>query len=63
MEALVSEVVEAPPSARLLDEIGGAGGNPFFVTELLAAIREEGSLRTSDGQTDVTHVTCRRRCG
>jgi DNA-binding CsgD family transcriptional regulator/tetratricopeptide (TPR) repeat protein len=57
VEALVSEAVEAPPSTRLLDEIGGAGGNPFFVTELLAAIREEGSLRTSDGQTDVTHVT------
>ena len=55
--ALVAEAVDAPPSVRLLRELGGAGGNPFFITELLAAIREEGSLVTLDGQADVTHVT------
>ena len=55
--ALVAEAVDAPPSPRLLRELGGAGGNPFFITELLAAIREEGSLVTVDGRADVTHVT------
>ena len=55
--ALVAEAVDAPPSARLLSEIRGAGGNPFFITELLAAIREEGSLVAVDGLADVTHVT------
>ncbi len=55
--ALVAEAVDAPPSVRLLRELGGAGGNPFFIAELLAAIREEGSLVTLDGQADVTHVT------
>ena len=55
--ALVAEAVDAPPSARLLSEIGGAGGNPFFITELLAAISEEGSLVALDGLADVTHVT------
>ena len=55
--ALVAEAVDAPPSARLLRELGGAGGNPFFITELLAAIGEEGSLVALDGLADVTHVT------
>ena len=55
--ALVAEAVDAPPSTRLLSQLGGAGGNPFFITELLAAIREEGSLVAQDGLADVTHVT------
>ncbi len=55
--ALITEAVDAPPSGRLLSEIGGAGGNPFFITELLAALGEEGSLVAVDGLADVTHVT------
>jgi predicted ATPase len=39
---LVAEVVAAEPGQRLLAEVAGAGGNPLFVTELVAALFEEG---------------------
>lgn len=48
---LVSEVAGAQRLAPgLLDQVAGAGGNPMFVLELLAALTEEGALdRTERG--------------
>lgn len=45
------------PGPRLLAEIAGAGGNPLFVTELLAALAQEGAIETGSGQAEVTEMT------
>ena len=45
----VPETVAAKPGPALLAEMAGAGGNPLFVTELLAALAMEGAIATSDG--------------
>lgn len=54
---LVADSVAADPGPKLLAELAPAGGNPFFVTELLAAIGQEGSIKTTAGQSEVTE-TC-----
>lgn len=54
---LVAEAVAAEPGPGLLREIAGAGGNPLFVTELLAAIRQDGILQTMHGRADVAGLT------
>ena len=46
---VVAEVVGATPGPGLLGVVAGASGNPLFVTELLNAIVEDGSLST-DGR-------------
>ncbi len=51
---VVAEVVGAAPGPGLLGVVAGAAGNPLFVTEVLNAIIEEGSLRTTDGHADVS---------
>jgi DNA-binding CsgD family transcriptional regulator/tetratricopeptide (TPR) repeat protein len=51
---VVAELVSATPGPGLLGAVAGAAGNPLFVTELLNAIVQDGSLRTTDGQADVT---------
>ena len=53
---VVTELVGATPGSGLLAVVAGAAGNPLFITELLKAIRQEGSLRTTDGYADVTGV-------
>ena len=42
---LVADTVAAAPGPGLLAGISGAAGNPLFVTELLAALAEEGRSR------------------
>jgi hypothetical protein len=54
---LVAEMVAAEPSRRLLREMTGAGGNPLFVTELVAAVTQEGLLETTDGRADLVDLT------
>ncbi|HEX5088026.1 MAG TPA: AAA family ATPase [Nocardioides sp.] len=50
---VVTELVGATPGPGLLAVVAGAAGNPLFVTELLNAIRQDGSLRTTDGHAEV----------
>jgi predicted ATPase len=54
---LVAEVVAAEPGRRLLAEVGGAGGNPLFVTELVAALLEEGAIRVAGGCAEVAEMS------
>jgi DNA-binding CsgD family transcriptional regulator/tetratricopeptide (TPR) repeat protein len=51
---VVAELVRATPGPGLLEVVAGAAGNPLFVTELLSAIMQEGSLHTTDGRADVS---------
>jgi DNA-binding CsgD family transcriptional regulator len=37
--------------------VAGAAGNPLFVTELVAAMAEEGSLQVAGGQAEVAEMT------
>jgi DNA-binding CsgD family transcriptional regulator len=50
---LVSEVVAAEPGPGLLAEVAGAAGNPLFVTELLAALAQEGAIQVTGGRAEV----------
>ena len=54
---LVAEVVGAEPGRRLLANVAGAGGNPLFVTELVAALLREGAIQVADGQAEVAEMT------
>ena len=54
---LVAASVAAEPGPGLRAEVAGAAGNPLFVTELLGAIAQDGILRISGGQADVTEMT------
>ena len=51
--SLVADIIGAPPSPALLAQVAGAAGNPLFVTELLAAMAEEGSLRVAGAGAEV----------
>jgi DNA-binding CsgD family transcriptional regulator len=57
VSGLVTETVGAKPGPALLAQVAGAAGNPLFVTELLGALLQDGSLRTAAGQADVTELT------
>ena len=50
---LVGEAVTAEPGPGLMAEMAGAAGNPLFVTELLAALAQEGAITTADGRAEV----------
>ncbi|HEU5386195.1 MAG TPA: BREX system ATP-binding domain-containing protein [Streptosporangiaceae bacterium] len=54
---LVSEMVSAEPGPGLLAEISGAAGNPLFVTELLAALQQEGAIQVIGGRAEVAEAT------
>jgi DNA-binding CsgD family transcriptional regulator len=54
---LVSEMVSAKPGPCLLAEISGAAGNPLFITELLAALQQEGAIHVKGGHADVAEAT------
>lgn len=46
---LAAETLSATPVAELLEQLSGAGGNPFYVTELLATLHEERAIRIENG--------------
>lgn len=50
--SLVAAVLGAVPGPALRGRLLGAGGNPLYVTELLQALRDAGSLRVDDGAVD-----------
>ncbi|HEY6313324.1 MAG TPA: BREX system ATP-binding domain-containing protein [Streptosporangiaceae bacterium] len=54
---LVADTVAAEPGPGLLAEIGGAAGNPLFITELIGAIIQEGAIKTASGRAEVTEMT------
>ncbi len=55
---LVAQLVDAEPGPRLLQEADGAGGNPLFISELLGALRQDGSLTTTaEGLAEVAGTT------
>jgi DNA-binding CsgD family transcriptional regulator len=53
---LVAQAVAAEPGPRLLAEVSGAAGNPLFVTELLAALAQEGAIATAGGRAEVAET-------
>jgi DNA-binding CsgD family transcriptional regulator/tetratricopeptide (TPR) repeat protein len=57
---LVTEAVAAEPGPGLLAGMAGAAGNPLFVTELLAALAQEGAIKTAGGRADVAEMTLPR---
>jgi len=54
---LVSDIVSAEPGPGLLAEISGAAGNPLFITEFLAALRQEGAIQVTAGRAEVAEAT------
>jgi DNA-binding CsgD family transcriptional regulator len=54
---LVSEMVSAEPGPGLLAEISGAAGNPLFVIELLAALRQEDAIQVMGGRAEAAEAT------
>ena len=53
---LVTDTVTVMPGRGLLAGISGAAGNPLFVTEMLAALAQEGLIETSGGRAEVAQV-------
>jgi DNA-binding CsgD family transcriptional regulator len=53
---LVEELVGAAPGPGLLRQVAGAGGNPLWVTELVAALLRDGSITRTDGTAELTAV-------
>jgi predicted ATPase len=51
---LVADALAAQPGPVLLAEIGGAAGNPLFVTELLDALVDEGMITRSGERAELT---------
>jgi DNA-binding CsgD family transcriptional regulator/tetratricopeptide (TPR) repeat protein len=51
---VVAELVGATPGPALLEVVAGAAGNPLFVTELLSAIAQDGSLLTVGGRVEAS---------
>lgn len=54
--AIATELLEAEPTADLLGQLAGAGGNPFYLTELLATLRYEDAIEISGGKARVREV-------
>ena len=55
---LVRLLVSGEPGPRLLEEAEGAAGNPLFLTELLGALLQDGSMATTaEGVAEVTRTT------
>ncbi len=53
---LVEELAGAAPGPNLLRQVAGAGGNPLFVTELVAALRRDGSIKHAEGTAELAAV-------
>ena len=54
---LVTELVGAEPAPELLEQVRSAGGNPFFVTELVRALSEQGSIELLGGRAELRDVS------
>jgi DNA-binding CsgD family transcriptional regulator len=54
---LATDFLGLPPGPHLLAQLGGAAGNPLYVSELLAALGQEGLVTPVDGRADVGEVS------
>ena len=54
---LVGRLTGGTPTRRLLGLAGDAGGNPLYVTELVAALQRSGGLRVRDGDVELVDPT------
>ncbi len=54
---LATRTLDAEPGPELLRQLEGAGGNPLFLTELLAALGEENAITFDGGSADTHDVT------
>jgi predicted ATPase len=50
VEQVVAETLGAEPDPEVLLMAGAAGGNPFFLVELLLGLRDEQLVRTREGR-------------
>ena len=50
--ALATEIAGVPPGVGLLEHLAGAGGNPFYVIELMRALEEEGAIEIVGDSAD-----------
>ncbi|MGH3978719.1 MAG: ATP-binding protein, partial [Pseudonocardiaceae bacterium] len=57
---LVEQAVGAPPGPGLRAQVERAGGNPLFVTELVAALCQEGAIAITDDAAEVQPATLPR---
>lgn len=53
---MTGAIVGLPAGPRLLEQVGGAGGNPLFVIELLRALDDEGAIVVQKGRVE-SHST------
>ena len=56
-------VLQAEPGGDLLKMAGRAGGNPFFLVEMLWGLREERLLRIESGRAELVEARLPRRVG
>ncbi|MEU8000365.1 AAA family ATPase [Catellatospora sp. NPDC049111] len=63
VEALAHDLLHADAGPRLSRLLGTAGGNPMYVTELLAELAEEGALAGRDGRMELVWDTDERAEG
>ena len=59
---MVRQQLGATPGHRLLHSVAGAAGNPLFVSDMVAALPEDGAI-ANDGMADVATSPFLRRCG
>src|SRR5205807_8796466 len=53
---LVEDIVGMPPGPALLAQLARAGGNPFFASELVAALQRQGAIAELEGRAEVESV-------
>jgi len=53
---LVEDIVGMPPGPGLLAQLARAGGNPFFASELVAALQRQGAIAELEGRAEVESV-------
>lgn len=57
VQELVEACLGASPGLDLLAQVGGAAGNPLFITELIRALDEENAIELSGGRAEVRAVS------
>ncbi len=56
VDAFAAALLGASPGPLLREQIAAAGGNPFFIRELLQGLRAEGRIEVRDGRAEVDRV-------
>jgi DNA-binding CsgD family transcriptional regulator len=57
VQAMTADLVDANPGPRLLHWLTAAGGNPFFIRELVDEAARTGSLHRASGQLEIAETT------